>query len=153
MRIHHKQKWTILLFSLLILLVCTAFAQAEGTQITGTVWLDKTLDGQRLNENGFADVKIFLEKKNADGEALQLGSVKSAKNGSFAFAVESAGEYRLRIELPKDYQFTIHGLDSCALPAQENKSYTPYFAVNQGETAEMNIGVTKATSYISIYAF
>lgn len=153
MRIHHKQGFIILLLSLLFLLGCTAFAQAEGTQIAGAVWLDKTPDGKRIDEQGFADVKIFLEKKNADGEALQLGSVKSARNGSFAFAVESAGEYRLRIELPKDYQFTLHGLDSAALPAQENKSYTPYFSVNEGESAEMNIGVTKATSYISIYAF
>lgn len=149
-----KKQWLILSLLCAFLLSLGIFsAQSEGAQISGLVWLDKTADGCYNNESGLADVKITLERKTADGTVTALASVQTQRDGAFAFAVSEAGEYRLSIEAPADYHFTLHGLGSSALPAQGNCSVTPFFSVQNGEFVTRNIGLTKATSYISFYAF
>ena len=149
-----KKHWLLLIllcvFSFSLGLVS---AQAEGAQISGVAWLDKTIDGYFNNESGLADVKITLEKKNADGSVTTLASMKTQRDGAFAFAVPTAGEYRLAIEAPKDCHFTFHGEGSSALPAQGNASFTPFFSVADGEFVTKNVGVTKSSSYISFNAF
>ncbi len=149
-----KKQWLILSLLCAFLLSLGVFhAQSEGAQISGLVWLDKTTDGCYNNESGLADVKITLERKNADDTITALASVQTQRDGAFAFAVSEAGEYRLSIEAPEDYHFTLHGLGSSALPAQGNCSATPFFSVQDGEFVTQNIGLTKAASYISFYAF
>jgi len=148
-----KKQWIFILLAVLCLFLGMGVCQAEGAQVSGIVWLDKTVDGLRVDELGLSDAAVTLIQRNLDGTETELATAKSAKNGSYAFAVSQPGEYCLEIKLPKDYQFTIHGQDSCALPAQENVSRTPYFTLANGEMAEMNIGATKSTCYISIYAF
>ena len=144
----------------LILLLCVLFAaffvaaaQAEGAQVTGVVWNERTVDGLYENENGLAYAKVTLLKKNPEGEDFTLASHTTDRSGAYAFAVPESGEYRLRIELPADFYATIPGLDSAALPAQKSKTYTPYFTLEDGQFAEKNIGATKSYAYISMIAF
>ena len=153
MLVQKKQLLLISLLCVFLLALGLMPAQAEGAQISGMAWLDKTVDGLCNNESGLADVKITLEKKNADGSVSALASVETQRDGSFAFSVSAAGEYRLSVEAPEDYQFTLHGQGSKALPAQGNRSVTPYFSVQDGDFVTQNIGLTKSTSYISFYAF
>lgn len=153
MQTKRNLSYVFLLASLFMLFSFLACAQAEASEISGLVWLEKTVDGSYNNENGFADAQITLEQRAEDGAILPIAAVNTGKDGKFVFSVPGAGEYRLKIELPKDYQFTLHGTASSALPAQGNLSATPFFTLADGQYAVKNIGVTKSSSYISLIAF
>lgn len=145
--------WLLLIASIMLLAGLCA-AQAEGAQISGKVWVEKDVDGLMVSgESGLTYVRVTLEQRLQDGSIVQLASQDTGRDGLFAFSVAQAGEYRLHVKLIDDYQFTIHGLDSAALPAQGNISFTPFFQVEDGQLLEKNIGTTRSTTYISIYAF
>ena len=120
-----KQRFLFLLLAVLLLLGLAVCAQAAGGEISGIVWLEKTVDGAMGNESGLAGAAVTLEHRLPDGSEEQLATVKTDRDGAYAFSVSEAGEYRLNIELPADYQFTLHGTASSALPAQGNRSVTP----------------------------
>lgn len=140
---------------MLALLLCYSFAFAEENtaQISGMAWLDKDVDGFNENESALSDVRIALESLNEDGTFQPLAESVTGDDGYFLFGTLPAGQYRLLAELPSKHQFTMHGGESAMLPASGNISYSPVFSLSAGEQKQMNIGGTKAVSYISIVAF
>ena len=149
---HHWLLLLLLTFSLFFVLFL-ASAQADGAQVTGTVWLDRDTDGKMdSTEKPLPDAKVYLEQKTDDG-VKELASKRVKNDGQFAFSVSKAGDYRLRIELPSGYYFSVAGKDSAALPAQKGKSYTPYFSVESGDAFVKNIGVCSTASNLSMIAF
>lgn len=149
-----RQWWLLMLLTAMAMVICAGCAQAEGAQITGMVWAEREIDGiMQENEYPLAKAQVSLEKKNADGTIHVLAIQETAKDGMFAFAVSQHGEYRLSIELPSAYHFTIHGIDSAALPAKDNISVTPFFTIEDGQMKELLIGGAKSVSGVVIYAF
>ena len=160
-----KKQWLLIMFSAILILIMGIFCAqaegmpaedvpAEGAQISGQVWVESDIDGLMLKgEAALSKAKITLEQKTADGSIVAMAEQTTARDGLFAFSVPQSGEYRLYIELPYNYQFTMHGGDSAALPAQKNKSYTPFFTLEDGQMLTANIGTTRYTCYLSMYAF
>lgn len=154
MRTMQKHGWILLLLSALFLCLFLGGAQAEGGRVSGLVWLDKTPDGEISGgEGGFANARVILEGTDANGEAVMVNDTLTPKSGDYLFEDVPAGTYRLRVELPSDTRFSLHGGASDALPAQGGISYTPYFTVQDGQSAVLNIGVTKANTAVSFIAF
>ena len=146
----------MILFLLFVLLVPLAVlsASAEGAgEVEGIVWLDRTLDGLFVDERGIEDVKLTLQKRTDSDKPAIAGTKSTNKDGYFRFNGLEDGEYRLVIELPKNCSFTIHGLDSQALPAQGRFSYTDYFTVSGGKVQTVNVGATFGHCSASFVAF
>ncbi|MBQ9264626.1 MAG: hypothetical protein IJ189_10550 [Clostridia bacterium] len=153
MHVRHKQGWMFFALVSLFLVLFLSAAQADGAQVSGTVYYDRNSNGkQDGNEAGLANAKVVLEQRLTGGNK-DLSSKAIDKNGTFAFAVNQEGEYRLRIELPKEYYFTIHGSGSDGLPSASTKSYTPYFVLSDGDALVQNIGATKYNASLSLVAF
>ena len=154
MHVWHKHWWTVLLLAALFLFTSMPFSLAEGGQIGGMVWLDKTVDGVLGGgESGVSGAKLTLERRDENGSSQAVGDAVTGKSGDYLFTSLPAGEYRLRIEAASGYQFTEHGQGSAALPALGNVSYTPYFALEEGKSLNQDIGVTKTYCSISLVAF
>ena len=154
MRTIQKQVGLILIFAMLLLVLGVQGAMAEGGQVSGVVWVDKTPDGvMAANEGGLSGAKVTLEMKDAEGNAQVAKNTTASKSGEFQVDGLAAGEYRLRVEATKEYHFTLHGLDSAALPAQGNVSYTPWFTLGENESRQVNAGVTKTACLVSVIAF
>ncbi len=142
----------LLILALLPLAVLSASAEGTG-RVEGTVWLDRTLDGLFVNERGIEDVRLTLQKSTGGEKPAIAGNKSTNKDGFYFFDGLEDGEYRLVIELPKDCSFTIHGLDSQALPAQGRYSYTDYFTVSGGKVQTVNVGATFGRCSASFIAF
>ena len=154
MRAMHKHGGFILILAALFLLLGVQGALAENGQVSGIVWQDKTADGVIAGgETGLAGAKVTLEIKDANGKPQVAVNATSSKSGDFLFTNLGAGEYRLRIELDKDYHFTLFGLDSAMLPAQGNVSYSPWFTLGENESRQMNAGATKSSCSVNLIAF
>ena len=154
MRAMRKHGGFILIFIVLLLFLGVQGALAEDGQVSGIVWLDKTADGFLASgEGGLSGAKVTLEIKDADGKAQVAVNATSSKSGDFLFSGLAAGEYRLRVEMAKEYHFTLHGLDSVMLPAQGNVSYSPWFSLGENEKRQANVGVTKSSCSVSLIAF
>ena len=147
-----KTGWMLLIFSLLLAVGLSA-AQAAGGNVSGMVWVEKTVDGERIGESGFSGAKVTLEQRKDGGVLAAVGAVTTDQDGEFAFSAVQDGEYRLRVEVTSDYRFTLFGLDSDALPAQGNVSYSPYFSIQNGRPVEKNFGITKNYATVSVVAF
>lgn len=144
----------LLLFSLALISLSLASAAAEGGQVQGVVWLDRSLDGlYDSGEISVEDVKITLEKKSDAARPPVAGNATSSRTGEFHFDGLEAGEYRLGVQLPKGYSFTYHGKDSVALPASGRFTYSLYFTVSDGQTTVCNIGTVRTESGVSFTAF
>ena len=138
----------------LFLFLGTQAALAEDGQISGIVWQDKTADGVIASgEGGLSNVRVTLEIKDENGEAQVAVNTMSSGSGDFLFTGLKAGEYRLRVELGKEYHFTLHGLDSVMLPVQGNVSYSPWFALGEDEKLQTNVGATKSSATVNLIAF
>ena len=154
MRATQKNAGLILIFTMLLLILGVQGALAEGGQISGTIWVDKTPDGVMTgSEGGLSGTKVTLETKDAEGNARTAMNAVSSKSGEFLFDGLAAGEYRLVVEADKDYHFTLHGQDSAVLPAQGNVGCTPWFSLGEDENRAVNAGVTKASCQVSLIAF
>lgn len=154
MRAMHKHGGFILVLTVLLLFLGVQGALAESGQVSGIVWLDKTADGVIASgEGGLSGAKVTLEIKDENGKAQVAVNATSSKSGDFLFANLKAGEYRLRVELGKEYHFTLHGLDSIMLPAQGNVSYSPWFSLDENENRQVNVGATKSACSVSLIAF
>lgn len=153
MYIQKKRGWLPALLMALILAAFVMPAHAVGSIVSGTAWLDKTVDGlMGGDESGQPDVSVILEKKNPDGSVSDAASTKTDKAGEYSFSVDEPGEYRLRVEA-EDLYFTLHGQASDVLPACGGTSYTPWFTLEGGVAVSKNIGLTRSSAYISFTAF
>ena len=154
MRVWHKHWWVVLLLTVLFIFASMPFSLAEEGQISGLVWLDKTVDGALgSGESGVSGAKITLERRDENGSSQPVGDTVTGKSGDYLFTSLPAGEYRLQIEAASGYHFTEHGHGSAALPALGNVSYTPYFTLADGQSLIQDIGVTKTYCSISLIAF
>ena len=154
MRATQKHVGLILIFAMLLLFLGVQGALAEGGQISGKIWVEKTPDGVIAgSEGGLANAKVTLETKDAEGNAQVAVNAMSSKSGEFLFDGLAAGEYRLVVEADKDYHFTLHGQDSAVLPAQGSVGRTPWFSLGENENRKVNAGVTKAYCTVSLIAF
>ena len=151
----HKRGWLVLLLFIILLSVCSYSALAEESgRVSGLVWLDKTPDGELgAGETGVGSVKISLEGREPNGAARTVAGAVTAKSGDFYFEALPAGEYRLCIEGPQDYRFTIHGGGSAALPASGNVSYTPWFYLEEGASLLQNVGMLRTNCAVTLIAF
>ncbi|MBR3019726.1 MAG: carboxypeptidase regulatory-like domain-containing protein [Clostridia bacterium] len=154
MRVLPKRGWIVFIACLLLLFLGAAEAMAEG-QVSGTVWVEKNVDGNyESGESGYGfGAKITLEKRYPASQNDQYINKMSDQTGAFVFTGLAAGEYRMRIEVTNDYHFTAHGTGSCILPSQGNVGYTPYFTVQDGVNLIMNVGLTKNYCAVSLIAF
>ena len=154
MRTMQKYGGFILILAMLLLLLGVQSALAENGQVYGIVWVDKTADGViGGGESGLSGAKVTLEIKDENGKAQVAVNTTSSKSGDFLFSGLKAGEYRLRIELAKEYHFTLQGLDSFMLPAQGNVSYSPWFSLSENEQRQLNAGATKSSCSVNVIAF
>ena len=154
MRVGQKLWAVLILVSCFMMLCAVQGALAENGQVYGVVWVEKTSDGLYGNgESGYENAKITLERLDENGQPQVAINTTSSRTGEFAFPSLPDGQYRLRIEVPSDYRFALHGLDSAALPAQGNVSYTPYFQVNAGDVLHKNIGLLKTYASVTLVAF
>lgn len=143
----------VLLF--LILLLLPAAALAEGGQISGLAWNDTANDltyneGDRLLNR----VTAVLYSVNGDTET-QVGKVTTGTDGAYAFTDLPAGEYRLNVTLPDNYQFiTPKDGGSVILPACGKVSTSLHFSLGENEVKDaMHIGASKSSGYIKAYIF
>lgn len=140
------QKRHLGLLLVLLAALCVLPALAQAASVSGTVWLDKTVDGLYQGENGLDKAELTLE--NREGV---VATANTAKDGSFIFDNLAEGEYRLSVTLPKNYVPTVPGLDSALLPAQGEKSATAWFNVSDKTT--VNLGASKTDVYIGFISF
>ena len=154
MRVWHKHWWAVLFLSALFLFLLLPSSLAEGGQVSGLVWLEKTVDGViGSGEGGVTGAKVTLERRDDNGQPQVAVNTVSGKGGDFLFSSLPAGDYRIRIEVSSEYHFTEHGHGSAALPARGNVSYTPYFRVEEGQRLTKDIGLTKSYCSVSVVAF
>lgn len=154
MRAMQKHVSWMIFLAVLLLLLGIQGALAEGGQISGIVWVDKTPDGIiGGNESGLAGAWVALETRDAGGNVQGLKNSAATKSGDFLFDGLAAGEYRLKVEAGKEYRFTLHGEDSAVLPAQSGVSYTPWFSLRENESRRVNAGVIKTSCSVSLIAF
>lgn len=137
----------------LLLLAAVPAAWAEEGQVQGAVWLDKTPDGIMNDEGRVKNAAVILERKTETGEGEEVARAVTGPDGAYSLAIPEAGVYRLRIELPEKYHFTLHGQDSAALPIQGSVSRTPYFEAADGEEKTLNIGSTKGRASVTFMVF
>ena len=142
----------ILLFSLVLPFQALAFP--DGPEVRGTVWIDSNTNGLfEQGENGLKNCTLILEAVGQDGNTSEYSRTASEKNGVYSFGAVQPGQYRIVISLAGEYRFTLPGHDSAALPASGNASATSIFTVQSMADTEVNIGITKASSSISMIAF
>lgn len=154
MRMLQKKCFLIPLLASFLLILGICAASAEGGQISGVVYLDRNNNGvMDEKEAALPNAKVYLEQRREGGGVKELSGKTIGREGTFAFAVNQAGEYRLRVELPKEYYFTRHGKGSAALPAQNGKSVTPFFSISDGGAEKVNIGATRNPGHLSLVAF
>lgn len=153
MYIQRKRGWLPALLMALMLAAFVMPAHAAGSIVSGTAWLEKTVDGlMGGDEAGQANISVILEKKNLDGSSMDVANTKTGKAGEYTFSVSEPGEYRLRVEAG-DLYFTLHGRSSDVLPAQGGTSYTPWFTLESGVAVSKNIGLSRSSAYLSFTAF
>ena len=146
-------------FGLLLIaaiLLCTSFlaiAHAGTAAITGCTWLDKNGDGIFDGEKGIGGVSVSLERKLEDGSTRTVNTFVTGDDGVFLFDGLEPGEYRLALRVPEGYHFTIHGIDSVALPSGGEVSATTFFTLNADERLQINAGISKFSTYITFVAF
>lgn len=154
MRTLQNKRWFVLPLVLLFLILSVIAAQAEGAQVSGRVYYDRNNNGKMDgNESGIVGAKVILQRREADGKPKDLSNKTIDRNGDYAFAVNQAGEYRLRVELPKEYFFTVHGEGSRVLPTQKNKGNTEYFLLEDGAAQQADVGGIKNSVAITVVAF
>lgn len=146
----HKILWIFLT----LLLLLPILAQAEGGQISGKVWLESTIDGKMAaNESLVSGAVITLEQQLSDGSFAALDSAMTGNDGAYNFRVAAAGAYRLSVQLPTEYRFTMPEADSAALPAQGSQSRTNVYALADGQSLTLNFGATKHNGGFNLIAF
>lgn len=154
MRTHPQKLWLLPLLICLFLALMTCAALADGAQISGTVYIDRNNDGaMQSNEKGLQQSKVVLQEVSQDGSVRDLASKTVGADGAFAFAVNQAGDYRLYVELPAEYYFTLHGEGSCILPSNSRKSASPVFSLSDGESRMMDVGGSKVHANLVLTAY
>ncbi len=147
-----KQKRLLVLFLLAAaMLLSAAVAYADGT-VKGVVWSDRNYngifdEGERMIDGSY----ITLQKLEGD-VYTDIKRARSADDGSYAFETVENGTYRLFIANSDNWGFSVHGLDSAALPAAGSESHTLDFDVNDS-VIEKNIGLLKANNVLGIIAY
>lgn len=154
MRTLQKNWWLFLLLLFLAPALFSSSARAEGAQVSGCVYYDKNNNGvMDEKEPAIPYSKVILQQRLPNGDTADLASKTVGADGAFAFAVNQAGEYRLRVELPYEYFFTRHGEGSAVLPCVKNKGFSPFITLADGSAEIMNAGGTKSNVIISLLAF
>ncbi len=143
------------LFMLFFILVpLSSSALPENAEIRGTVWIDSNTNGRfEQGENGLKNCTLILYALDQNGNASEYSRTASEKNGVYAFDNVAPGQYQIFVSLSGDYRFTLPGLESAALPASGKESYTVPFTVPSLSVKQIDIGITKASSSISLVAF
>lgn len=154
MRTLQNKRWIILPLVFLFLILFLFAAQAEGAQVSGRVYYDRNNNGKMDgNESGIVGAKVILQRRDAEGKTKDLSTKTIDREADYAFAVNQAGEYRLRVELPKEYYFTVHGKGSRVLPTQKNKGVTDFFVLEDGSAEQADVGGIKNSVAITVVAF
>lgn len=148
------KRFGLLMISLF--LICAFFpliGHADNAGVVGYAWVDKDGDGILSKEKGLEGVSVSLEKKQENGNTEIVGTFVTGQDGIFTFGRLGKGEYRLVFQAPKGYCYTYHGIDSMALPSDSETSVTPFFTLGENERRQINAGVSRSSTYISLVAF
>jgi len=144
-----------ILLCLMMLLLLPAAALAGSGQISGLAWYDGERDltyndGDRLLNK----VTVVLYKVNGS-EETRIAKKTTDLDGVFAFKKLDAGNYRLNVTLPENFQFiTPQDGGSIIMPACGRVSTSLVFSLGEGEVLNnLYIGTTKGSTYIEFYAF
>lgn len=140
---------------LLLMLLVPACALADGGQISGYAWVDGKNDLQfDEKDDRLRGVTVSLYSIQGEEETL-VEKTTTANDGAFLFANLPAGEYRLGVTLPQNYQ-SIHPREggSVILPACGVNSTSAVFSLAENQVLDtMHIGASKSSSYIKAFIF
>ncbi|MBR1409288.1 MAG: carboxypeptidase regulatory-like domain-containing protein [Clostridia bacterium] len=101
--------------------------------VSGHVWNDENYNGlAEKEESGLRNLTLTL----LDEEDKPLASVKTGRDGSFAFERLMPGSYKLRISLEEGYVFTCGGADSAAQRSDETEQTIALSPLAMGEARE-----------------
>ncbi len=143
----------VLLFLLLLLL--PACALADGGQVSGFAWVDGkgdlTFDEKDSTLRG---VQVSLFRVQGEEEAL-VEKVTTSNDGAFLFANLPAGDYKLSVTLPKNYQPILpREGSSVIMPACGADSASAVFSLAENQVLDtMHVGASKSSGYIKAYVF
>ena len=152
----NKRFVAVLLFALALVFTAGLFscALAEGGQVSGVVYVDKNADGVKNDgERALQNATVTLCKVYPNGETEDISSVKTGKDGLYAFATSQDDTYTVRFTLPGEYRFTVFGDGSPVMPAKGSTSHTLPFVLAKGSQITLNAGGVTGNSYVSIVAF
>lgn len=144
----------ILLF-LITLLILPAAALAGSGQISGLAWFDNDRDLiYNEGDRKLSKVTVVLYKVE-NGKETRIAKKTTDLDGVFSFTKLDAGDYRMNVTLPEDFQFvTPRDGGSMILPACGRISTSQVFTLGEGQQlTDLYIGASKASSYIEFYAF
>ena len=152
-----NKRFGFVLLLALVLILCTglfSFAIAEGGQVSGRVFVDKNADGvMNEGERALQNATVTLCKAYPNGETEDITSVKTGKDGLYAFSTAQNDTYAVRFTLPNEYRFTIFGAESAVKPVKGSTGYTLPFTLENDQQITMNAGAVTGNSYVSIVAF
>ena len=148
-----KRFGLLLIASLFLCTVFLAYGHADEAAVTGCTWQDKNGDGIFEGEKGMGGVSVSLEKKLENGSTKSINNFITGNDGVFLFDGLEPGEYRLSFRVPEGYHFSFHGIDSVALPSGSETSITPFFTLKAGDRLQLNAGVSKFSTYITLVSF
>ena len=143
-----NKRFGSLLLLAFVLILCTglfSFAMAEGGQVSGRVFVDKNADGiMNEGERALQNATVTLCKAYPNGETEDITSVKTGKDGLYAFSTAQSDTYAVRFTLPGEYRFTVFGEESAVMPVKGNTGYTLPFTLENDQQITMNAGAVYA---------
>ena len=148
--------------SIILMAILLAFAAlgiqtvaAQSAQIGGFVFSDNNVDGFPDGAGRtLGGAEIALVRK-ADSKEEVLATQKTGEDGLFLFTDLAAGDYYLRIMLPRDYVPTrMVENGSFALPASGASTATPIFSLDENQSmTDIQLGAAKKTGFVRVIAF
>ena len=139
-----------------LVLICLALAMsahADSGAITGCAWRDTNGDGVYEKEKGFPGILVTLEQRLENGNIKPIQTVETDEYGLYLFDGVPAGVYRVSFTVPDGYHFAMHGIDSDVLPSATLDSCTPFFHLSEGERVDKLAGISRFSTYITLFTF
>jgi hypothetical protein len=152
--IKKRYKFLSLAILTLFLLILLQAVNAQGSSITGQVFIDGNDDGLfDPGERAVEGADLSLIRKDEQSEQI-VALAKSDTTGSYTFDNVQPGTHYLRIHL-NDGLIFIAPVESgsAALPAAGSTSRTASFNLGEGEQKRILIGAGRNNAFINITAF
>lgn len=154
MQNHRSDKRRALSAILILLLLFSLGAAAQGASISGQVFLDGDGDGLMDEGGKFIEGAEVTLIKAVSGNESAVGVQVTGADGNYFFPGLAAGEYHLVVRLPEELFFTQPAEGgSAALPALGNNGRTRSFTLQDAQQTVMPIGASRRSAYLNVVAF